>query len=123
LQARRLPPVAFVTNDYGKTWRKIVNGLPESSFVQVVREDPVRKGLLYCGTETGAYFSLDAGAHWNPLRLETPGSVPDTATTREDPARGMLPVVPVTDLVIKDQDLVISTQGRAFWILDDVTPL
>jgi photosystem II stability/assembly factor-like uncharacterized protein len=97
-------PYAYVTKDYGKTWRSIVNGIPDGAFVRVVREDPARKGLLYAGTETGVYVSFDDGANWQPLQLN-------------------LPVVPITDLVLKDHDLVASTQGRSFWILDDVTPL
>jgi hypothetical protein len=97
-------PYAYVTKDYGKTWRKITNGIPDGAFVRVVREDPARKGLLYAGTETGVYVSFDDGARWQPLQLN-------------------LPVVPITDLVVKDHDLVASTQGRSFWILDDVTPL
>ncbi|HTO92539.1 MAG TPA: hypothetical protein VMJ70_15515 [Candidatus Sulfotelmatobacter sp.] len=132
-------PFAYVTRDYGKTWKKISDGLPQHSFVRVVREDPVREGLLYCGTESGIYFSPDAGARWWPLRLNAPGSAAAyrsaasraTARTRPDDAarvaeeepRGMLPVVPVTDLIVKDNDLAVSTQGRSFWILDDIAPL
>jgi photosystem II stability/assembly factor-like uncharacterized protein len=97
-------PYAWVTNDYGKTWRRITAGLPEKSFVRVVRADPARKGLLYAGTETGVHVSFDDGARWQPLQLN-------------------LPVVPVTDLVVKDDDLVASTQGRSFWILDGLGPL
>lgn len=132
-------PYAYVTTDYGKTWRKIVNGLPDDAFVRVVRQDPVRKDLLYCGTETGVYFSPDHGGRWWPLRMNTPGAaaretaalaathaaaVPADAdkTSSGEPA-GLLPVVPVTDLVVKNNDVVISTQGRSFWILDDVSPL
>ncbi|HEY6865949.1 MAG TPA: glycosyl hydrolase, partial [Candidatus Eisenbacteria bacterium] len=133
-------PLAFVTTDYGKRWRRITNGLPASAFVRVVREDPKKKGLLYCGTETGIYFSPDDGGRWWPLRLNAPGAgdaekatlvraharaVPADAgrTLAEEEPRGLLPVVPVTDLVVKGHDLVVSTQGRAFWILDDVSPL
>jgi photosystem II stability/assembly factor-like uncharacterized protein len=112
-------PFAYVTRDYGQTWTKIVNGIPDGSFVRVVREDPARKGLLYAGTERGAYFSLDDGAHWQPLQLALPGALPPAA----DKATGRLPVVPITDLVVKDDDVVVSTQGRSFWILDDVSPL
>jgi hypothetical protein len=97
-------PYVYVTRDYGKSWRKITSGMPDGAFVRVVREDPARKGLLYAGTETGVYVSFDDGARWQPLQLN-------------------LPVVPITDLVVKDHDLVVSTQGRSFWILDDVTPL
>ncbi|HEX6818344.1 MAG TPA: hypothetical protein VF120_08220, partial [Ktedonobacterales bacterium] len=97
-------PYFYKTNDYGKTWTKIVSGLPADDFARVIREDPARRGLLYAGTETGVYFSLDDGAHWLPLR-------------------GNLPVVPVHDLVVKDGDLIAATHGRAFWVLDDLTPL
>jgi len=100
-------PYVFQTNDYGKTWRRIAdgkNGIPERHFARVVREDPDRRGLLYAGTEYGMYVSFDDGKSWQPLQLN-------------------LPVTPVTDLQIKDKDLVVSTQGRSFWILDDLTPL
>jgi photosystem II stability/assembly factor-like uncharacterized protein len=97
-------PYIFKTNDYGKTWRKITRGLPEGDFVRVVREDPVRRGLLYAGTETGVYVSFDDGETWQSLQLN-------------------LPVVPIHDLVVKDTDLVAATHGRSFWILDDLTPL
>ncbi len=97
-------PYLYKTNDYGQTWTKIVNGLPADDFARVIREDPTRRGLLYAGTEAGVYYSPDDGAHWQSLR-------------------GNLPVVPVHDLVVKDGDLVAATHGRAFWILDDLTPL
>jgi photosystem II stability/assembly factor-like uncharacterized protein len=97
-------PYIFKTSDFGKTWQPIVSGIPERSFVRSVREDPKRKDLLFAGTETGVYYSLDGGAKWQSLQLN-------------------LPVVPITDLTVKDGDLVASTQGRAFWILDDITPL
>ncbi len=97
-------PYAWVTNDYGKTWRRIAGGLPDDGFVRVVREDPVRKGLLYAGTETGLHVSFDGGARWQPLQLN-------------------LPVVPITDLVVKDDDVVVATQGRSFWILDGIGPV
>ena len=93
---------AWVTRDYGKTWRRHRHGgIPEGSFVRAVREDPVRKGLLYAGTETGVFVSFDDGARWQPLKLN-------------------LPTVPIHDLVVKGDDLVLATHGRAFWILDDV---
>ena len=96
---------AWVTRDYGKTWRRIATaGIPEGSFVRVVREDPARKGLLYAGTETGVFVSFDDGARWQPLKLN-------------------LPTVPIHDLVVKGDDLVLATHGRAFWILDDLVPL
>jgi photosystem II stability/assembly factor-like uncharacterized protein len=116
-------PLAYVTHDYGRTWRSITGDLPnDGGFVRVVREDPVRDGLLYCGTETGMWFSIDAGAHWRPLRVNRPGLYTDLDAP-DGPARGSLPLVPVTDIVVKDDALVISTQGRAFWILDDLGPL
>ncbi len=97
-------PYLYKTNDYGKTWTKITNGIPDDDFTRVVREDPVRRGLLFAGTETGVYVSFDDGAHWQSLRLN-------------------MPAVPIHDLVVKDDDLVIATHGRSFWILDDITPL
>jgi len=97
-------PYLFKTNDYGKSWIKITNGIEANDFTRVVREDPQRRGLLYAGTETGVHVSFDDGDHWQALQLN-------------------LPVVPVHDLAIKDSDLVAATHGRAFWILDDVTPL
>ncbi|MGC2530576.1 MAG: hypothetical protein WA639_22740 [Candidatus Acidiferrum sp.] len=97
-------PYFFKTVDYGKTWTRITNGLPENSYAQVVREDPKRKGLLYAGTETGIYISFDDGGHWQSLKLN-------------------LPTTPVHDLTIKGDDLVVATYGRAFWVLDDIAPL
>jgi photosystem II stability/assembly factor-like uncharacterized protein len=97
-------PYLYRTSDYGKSWTKIVDGIPDGAFTRVVREDLVRKGLLYAGTETGFYVSFDDGARWQPLQLN-------------------LPAVPVTDLAVKGNDVVVATQGRSFWILDDVTPL
>ena len=97
-------PYLYKTADYGKTWTKIVNGIPDGAFTRVIREDPERKGLLYAGTETGLYVSFDDGSSWQPFQRN-------------------LPVVPVTDLAVKNGDLVVATQGRAFWILDDLTPL
>ncbi len=95
-------PFVYVTHDFGATWSKRVAGIPETAFVRAVREDPARKGLLYAGTETGVYASWDDGARWQSLQLK-------------------LPVVPVTDLVVKGDDLVVATQGRAFWVLDDLS--
>jgi photosystem II stability/assembly factor-like uncharacterized protein len=116
-------PYAFVTHDYGKTWRSIGAGLPlDGGFVRVVREDPVRRGLLFCGTETGVHYSLDGGARWRPLRLNRPGLIGDLAKP-DGEVRGALPLVPITDLVVKHNDVVVATQGRSFWILDDISPL
>ena len=97
-------PYIYKTKDYGKTWKLVGNGIADDGFVRSVREDPKRKGLLYAGTETGVYVSFDDGENWQSLQLN-------------------LPVVPVTDLAVKEDDLVAATQGRAFWILDDLTPL
>ncbi len=97
-------PYIYKTNDLGKTWATIVNGIPDGAYVRAVREDPKRKGMLYAGTETGVFVSFDDGAHWQPLQLN-------------------LPVSPVHDLVVKDDDLVAATHGRAFWVLDDLAPL
>ncbi len=96
-------PYLFVTRDYGKTWMGIDNGIPAKSFTRVIREDPNRKGLLVAGTELGMYISFDDGAAWRPFQLN-------------------LPVVPITDLAFdkRERELVVATQGRAFWILDDV---
>ncbi len=97
-------PYIYKTADLGKSWSVIVNGIPEGAYVRAVREDPKRKGLLYAGTELGVYFSLDDGGHWQPLQLNLPQS-------------------PIHDLVVKDDDLVVATHGRSFWVLDDVTPV
>jgi photosystem II stability/assembly factor-like uncharacterized protein len=99
-----LRPYIFKTSDYGKTWTKLTQGIPDTTFVRAVRQDPKKKGLLYAGTEMGVFVSFDDGAHWRPLKLN-------------------LPTVPVHDLTVKDDDLVVATHGRAFWILDDVSPL
>ena len=97
-------PYIYLTNDHGNSWTKITNGIAEDHFVRVAREDPRRKGLLFAGTEFGMYLSFDEGKNWQPFQRN-------------------LPVTPITDLLIKDNDLVISTQGRAFWIMDDMSPL
>ena len=99
-----IKPYVFKTNDAGKTWTRIDSGLPEGSFVHAVREDTVKRGLLYAATETGVFVSFDDGQHWQDLQLNLPRS-------------------PVHDLVVKGDDLVVATHGRSFWILDDVTPL
>nr|WP_293300693.1 glycosyl hydrolase [Allomuricauda sp.] len=97
-------PMIYKTTDYGASWQKITNGLPGDTFARSVREDPDRKGLLYAGTETGMYVSFTDGQHWLPLKNN-------------------LPEVPITDLRVQRKDLVVTTQGRAIWILDDLTPL
>ncbi len=97
-------PYLFVTTDYGKTWRKITNGIKKDHFTRVLRADPVRKGLLFAGTESGMYISFDDGANWQSLQFN-------------------LPIVPITDLTIKDGDLIAATQGRSLWLIDDLTPL
>ena len=99
-----IAPYALKTSDDGKTWTSIAGDLPKGAVVHAVREDPVRKGLLYAGTELGVFVSFDDGAAWRPLQLN-------------------MPVSPVHDLTVKGDDLVAATHGRAFWILDDVTPL
>ena len=114
-------PFLYQTTDYGQTWRRLSDGLPKGAFTRVVRQDPVRKDLLYAGTELGVYVSLDGGARWQPLQMALPGTVSPDA--KDDETRGRLPIVPITDLVVKDNDVVVSTQGRSFWILDDVSPL
>jgi hypothetical protein len=97
-------PYLYKTHDFGATWTKITTGIPDNEFTRVIREDPVRRGLLYAGTEIGILVSFDDGDHWQSLRMN-------------------LPVVPVHDLVIKDSDLIVATHGRSIWILDDLTPL
>ena len=97
-------PYLYKTADGGKTWRKITGGIPDGEFTRTIREDPSRKGLLYCGTETAIYVSFDDGGTWNRLG-------------------GNLPVAPVYDLVIKGVEMVVATHGRSIWILDDLTPL
>lgn len=99
-----LRPHILRTRDYGESWQEIAGGISEKDFARSVREDPVRKGLLYAGTEKGVYVSFDDGDHWQPLRLN-------------------MPVVSIHDLAIEQDDLVAATYGRSFWILDDVTPL
>ena len=98
-----LTPLLFITEDFGASWRLAVTGLPEAP-VRVVREDPVRRGLLFAGSEVGIAYSIDGGRQWRPLQNN-------------------LPATPVTDLVIEGNDLVIATQGRGFWVLDDASPL
>ena len=97
-------PYLYKTTDYGKTWTKITNGINAQHFTRVVRADPAKKGILYAGTETGLYISFNDGADWKPFQLN-------------------LPIVPITDLTIKDNNLIAATQGRSFWIIDDLTVL
>ncbi|HZG25866.1 MAG TPA: hypothetical protein VEZ17_14855, partial [Chitinophagaceae bacterium] len=97
-------PYMYKTSDYGKTWKKITQGIPEDEFTRVIREDHKRKGLLYAGTEKGVYVSFNDGENWESLQLN-------------------LPAVPIHDLTIQDNDLVAATHGRSFWILDNLAPL
>ncbi len=97
-------PYIFKTTDFGKTWTKITSGIPDGAYTHAVREDPVRKNLLYAGTDTGVYVSFDGGTNWQSLQLNLPNS-------------------PIHDLIVKNDDLVVATHGRSFWILDDLTPL
>jgi photosystem II stability/assembly factor-like uncharacterized protein len=100
-------PYAYLTNDYGRSWRRIAdgtNGIPNGHFVRVVREDPARRGVFYAGTEYGMYVSFNDGTSWQPLQLN-------------------LPRTPVTDIKIYRDDLILTTQGRGFWILENMGPL
>ena len=97
-------PYIYKTTNYGKTWNKMTNGIPDEHFTRVVREDPKKEGLLYAGTETGMYISFDSGNNWRPFQLN-------------------LPIVPITDLTIKDNNLIVATQGRSVWIIDDLSLL
>ncbi len=95
-------PYVFKTSDYGKNWKKIVNGIPEDYFTRVVREDETIKGLLYAGTERGMFISYDDGESWTSFQMN-------------------LPIVPITDLALKNNNLIVATQGRSLWIIDDLT--
>ncbi len=97
-------PYIYRTHDGGKQWQLVASGIPDGSFVNAVREDPTRKGLLYAGTEKGMYVSFDDGDHWQSLQVN-------------------LPVTSVRDIDVHENDIVIATHGRSFWIMDDVTPL
>jgi photosystem II stability/assembly factor-like uncharacterized protein len=97
-------PHIYRTHDGGKTWTHITNGIPDGGIVNVVREDPVRPGLLFAGTEQTVYVSFDDGDHWQTLRLN-------------------LPPTSIRDLIVKDDDIAVGTHGRSFWVLDDITPL
>ncbi len=97
-------PYFYRTINYGATWTPIANGIPDGSFVNVVREDPVRRGLLYAGTERGVYVSFDDGSSWQSLQLN-------------------LPVTSIRDIAVHGDDLIVATHGRSFWVMDDVAPL
>ncbi|MBC7894726.1 MAG: glycosyl hydrolase [Cytophagaceae bacterium] len=97
-------PIIYKTADYGRTWKRIVEGLAPDHFLRVVREDPKRRGLLYAGTERGVYLSFDDGEHWQSLRRN-------------------LPLVPVHDLRVRDDDIVLGTHGRGFWVMDNMSAL
>ncbi len=97
-------PYLYKTKDYGKTWEKITSGIEPEHFTRVIRADPVKRGMLYAGTETAMYYSRNDGDSWHSLQMN-------------------LPVVPITDLVIKENNLIAATQGRSFWIIDDLTVL
>ena len=97
-------PYLYKTKDYGKSWSLITKGIAAEDFTRVVRVDPKRQGLLYAGTEKGMYISFDDGASWSPFQLN-------------------MPTVPITDLTIKNDNLIVATQGRSFWLIDDLTPL
>ena len=99
-----LRPYIYRTHDGGKTWRLITSGLPDNAPVNAIREDPVRNGLLFAGTETSVWVSFDDGDHWQPLQLN-------------------LPHTSMRDLWIHDDDLIVATHGRSFWVLDDISPL
>ncbi len=94
-------PALYKTTNYGRSWTNITNGIPDGAFTRVVREDDVRKGLLIAGTEIGIYISWNDGARWQPFQLN-------------------LPVTPITDLIIRHDDLVVATSGRSFWVFDDM---
>jgi len=97
-------PYIYRTTDFGKSWTSLTSGIPDGAFVRAVRQDPKRRELAYAATEMGVYVTFDSGAQWQPLQMN-------------------LPTTPVTDLIVKGDDLAISTNGRGFWILDDVAPL
>ena len=97
-------PFIYKTTNFGASWKLSTDGLPEETIVRVIREDHERQGLLFLGTEMGMYYSLNGGEQWQSLQLN-------------------LPVTPIYDLTIKENDLVVATHGRAFWILDDISPL
>jgi photosystem II stability/assembly factor-like uncharacterized protein len=95
-------PYLYKTENYGRSWKKIVDGISKTHFTRVIRADPERKGMLWAGTESGLYLSLDDGKNWQSFQQN-------------------LPIVPITDITLKDDDLIIATQGRSFWLLDDTS--
>jgi photosystem II stability/assembly factor-like uncharacterized protein len=103
-QLQDFDPYIYRTRDLGKTWQRITNGLPAGVYVHTVKEDPMRRGLLVCGTERGAFLSFDDGDHWQPLQLD-------------------LPVTSVRDFEFYEDDLVVATHGRGFWVIDDISPI
>jgi len=103
-QLQDFEPYIYRTRDMGKTWQKITNGLPAGIYVHAIKEDPMRQGLLFAGTERGAFMSLNDGATWEPLQLN-------------------LPVTSVRDFEIYENDLIVATHGRGFWVIDDISPL
>jgi hypothetical protein len=103
-QLQDFDPYVYRTRDMGKTWQPIVTGLPKGEYVHVIKEDPKAPGTLFCGTERGAYISVNDGDSWEPLRLN-------------------LPVTSVRDFEIHDDDLIVGTHGRGIWVIDDITPL
>ena len=103
-QLQDFEPYIYRTRDMGKTWQKITTGLPAGVYVHVVKEDPMRRGLLFAGTERGAFVSFDDGDRWQPLQLN-------------------LPVTSVRDFEIYNNDLIVATHGRGFWVIDDISPL
>ena len=97
-------PYIYKTEDYGKSWKLITNGIDSEDFTRALRADPKREGLIYAGTERGVYISFDDGANWQKFQLN-------------------LPIVPITDMTIKNNNLIVATQGRSFWMIDDLTPI
>jgi len=103
-QLQDFDPYIYRTRDMGKSWKRITNGLPSGVYVHVVREDPIRKGLLFAGTEQGVFASLDDGDNWQPIKLN-------------------IPVTSMRDIEIYGNDLIVATHGRGFWVIDDISPL
>ena len=103
-QLQDFDPYIYRTRDMGKTWQKITTGLPSGVYVHVVKEDPMRQGLLFAGTERGIFLSFDDGDHWQPLQLN-------------------LPVTSMRDFEVYENDLIVATHGRGFWVIDDISPL